>query len=80
MVIFLVPKKISFYLERVNKSPDGSMNEPKINFAIAIGSLILWLALTFGLTLETGWVHLALGSGVIFLARAIIVSGATPEE
>ena len=56
------------------------MNQPKTNFAIAIVALILWLALTFGLTLETGWVHLSLAAAAIFLARAIIVSGATPED
>ena len=56
------------------------MNEPKTNLAISIGTMILWLVLTFGLTLETGWVHLSLGASVIFLARAIIVSDATPKK
>ncbi len=56
------------------------MNDQKTNIAIAAGALVLWGALTFGITLETGWVHLPLGAAVIFIARAIIMSDNTPPE
>ncbi len=56
------------------------MNKPTTNLAIAIAALILWIGLTFGLTLETGWVHIPLGVAAIFIARAVIVSDPASEE
>lgn len=56
------------------------MNKPTTNIAIAIVALLLWIALTFGLTLETGWVHIPLGVAAIFVARAVIVSDTSSED
>jgi len=39
----------------------------------AFALIVLWAVLAFGLGLATGWVHIPLGAGVVFIARAIVM-------
>jgi hypothetical protein len=45
----------------------------KTSVLVAAVLIVGWAVLAFGVQLRNGWVHVPLGVGVVFLARAIVV-------
>ncbi len=41
-------------------------------FALALGCLVLWLALAFVWAVPSGWVHVPLAVGTVFLVKGIV--------
>jgi hypothetical protein len=47
----------------------------------AFALIVLWIVLAFGLAIPSGWVHVPLGAGIVFIARAIVLgSDQTPDQ
>lgn len=43
------------------------------SFLGGIASIVAWIALAFGAAVQTGWVHVLLGAGVVLIARGIVL-------
>lgn len=42
-----------------------------LSFLVGFASIVAWGVLAFGAAVETGWVHVLLGLGVVCIARGI---------
>jgi len=45
----------------------------KTSILVAAASLVTWIVLTYGMQIESGWVHIPLAVAVGLVARAIVV-------
>ena len=52
----------------------------KQSFIVAAAMLALWIVLAFVAAIPSGWVHIPLGVGVVFLARGIVLGGGTASS
>jgi len=43
------------------------------SFLAGIAFVVAWIVLAFGAALETGWVHVLLGVGVVLIARGVVM-------
>lgn len=41
-------------------------------FLLALASLILWAVLAFAMAIPSGWVHVPLAAGAVFIAIGIV--------
>jgi len=52
----------------------------KLSFIVAVTMLALWIVLTFVAAIPSGWVHIPLGVGVVFIARGIVLGGSSTSR
>ncbi|HEY4099999.1 MAG TPA: hypothetical protein VGM20_03885 [Gemmatimonadales bacterium] len=45
-----------------------------VDFVVGLALVALWIILQFVVRPATGWIHLALGAGMVFIIRGIVAS------
>lgn len=44
-----------------------------VSLLTGIVLIVAWIVLALGVSVHTGWVHILLGAGAVFLVRAIVL-------